>query len=308
MTDERIPRVSIGLAVYNGDQYLEQALDSILAQSYRDFELIISDNASNDRTQAICEAYAARDPRIRYYRNATNIGGANNENLTFRLARGEYFRWAAHDDVCAATLLEVCVEILDRFPQVVLCYTQVATINEMGRVIGTTSRANASSARPFVRFARLASSHDFLEETYGLMRSEVLRRTQLQKNYTASDRTLMAELSLYGPFHEVPQPLFYKRFHSGNIYLDLRARMAWFNPIYQGQIVFPFWMQFFDYLNTIHRVRLPAREKLGCYLYMGLWLVLFGKNLAKDLLVAGQMLLHKPTWRYRRHADLINWS
>jgi len=140
------------------------------------------------------------------------------------------------------------------------------------------------------------------------MRSEVLRRTQLQKNYTASDRTLMAELSLYGPFHEVPQPLFYKRFHSGNIYLDWRARMVWFDPIYQGQIVFPFWMQFFDYLNTIHRVRLPAREKLCCYLYMWLWLVLFGKNLAKDLLVAGQMLLHKPTWRYRRHADLINWS
>src|SRR5262245_52473779 len=92
------PTVSIGLAVYNGGQYLAQAIESILGQSYADFELIISDNASTDETETICRSYVARDERIRYSRNATNIGGARNENLTTTLARGRYFRWAAHDD------------------------------------------------------------------------------------------------------------------------------------------------------------------------------------------------------------------
>ncbi len=91
---EKAPKVSIGLAVYNGEKYLGQAIDSILAQTFTDFELIISDNASTDRTPEICKKYAAQDARIRYHRNPTNIGGANNENQTFRMSRGEYFRWA----------------------------------------------------------------------------------------------------------------------------------------------------------------------------------------------------------------------
>ena len=78
--------MSIGLAVYNGEKYLAEAIESLLAQTFRDFELIISDNASTDGTAEICERYAARDPRIRYSRNTTNIGGANNENLTFSMA------------------------------------------------------------------------------------------------------------------------------------------------------------------------------------------------------------------------------
>ncbi|MCB0187328.1 MAG: glycosyltransferase family 2 protein, partial [Caldilineaceae bacterium] len=123
------PRVSIGLAVYNGEPYLADAIRSILSQSFTNFELIISDNASTDRTAAICQEFAARDSRIRYSRNATNIGGANNENRTFRLARGEYFRWAAHDDICAPELLEKSVAVLDQNPDVVLCYSMTTEID-----------------------------------------------------------------------------------------------------------------------------------------------------------------------------------
>src|SRR5688572_10868700 len=98
---EKNPRVSIGLPVYNGENYLAEAIDSILAQTFEDFELIISDNASTDRTQEICEAYAAKDGRIRYYRSEVNKGSAWNFNRVFELARGEYFKWAAHDDYIA---------------------------------------------------------------------------------------------------------------------------------------------------------------------------------------------------------------
>src|ERR1051326_2036095 len=107
------PRVSIGLPVYNGQQFLEEAINSLLAQTYSDFELIISDNASTDATEQICRAHAAADPRIRYYRNDKNRGPVWNLNRVFELARGELFKWAAHDDVCAPTLVERCVEVLE---------------------------------------------------------------------------------------------------------------------------------------------------------------------------------------------------
>src|SRR5436190_12174806 len=96
----RDPIVSIGLPVFNGERYLRQALDSLLGQDFQDFELIISDNASTDRTAEICRAYVAKDRRIRYYRNESNIGSAPNYRRVFELARGEFFKWCSHDDVC----------------------------------------------------------------------------------------------------------------------------------------------------------------------------------------------------------------
>jgi glycosyltransferase involved in cell wall biosynthesis len=303
-----VPKVSVGLAVFNGERYLEEAVRSILSQSWEDFELILSDNASTDQTQAICRRFAEQDPRIRYYRNPTNIGGANNENRTFELSRGQYFRWAAHDDVCAPDLLAKCVSVLDGNPEIVICYSQVVEIDEHGTRGRVISRNNASSARPHERFATIASSKDFCEETYGLIRSEILRRTRLQQNYTASDRTLLCELSLYGPFHEIQEPLFFKRFHAKNVYTDWRARMVWFDSALEGKIMFPFWMQLGDYFETIRRADVPASVKRRCRLYMGRWILEHAKNLVKDLLVAGYMLLHSREWRRRSHRRENIWS
>src|SRR5207244_8337852 len=117
-----IPRVSIGLAVYNGERFLRQTLDSIAAQTFEGFELVISDNASSDSTEEICRTYAARDSRIKYSRNSVNIGGNDNFNRAFRLSSGQYFRWSAADDIFAPTSLEVCVNVLDEHAEVVLCY------------------------------------------------------------------------------------------------------------------------------------------------------------------------------------------
>ncbi len=87
------PRVSIGLPVFNGERYLARAIDSILAQDFRDLELVVCDNASTDRTAEICAAYARRDPRVRYHRNPRNLGAGPNYDRCFHLARGEYFKW-----------------------------------------------------------------------------------------------------------------------------------------------------------------------------------------------------------------------
>src|SRR5512139_3267591 len=118
------PRVSIGVPVYNGENFLKDALDSLLAQTFKDFEIVIADNVSTDQTEEICRSYAAKDARIRYYRNETNIGAGPNHNRVFELSRGEYFKWVCHDDMCAPEFLERCIEVLDRDPSVVLCHAE----------------------------------------------------------------------------------------------------------------------------------------------------------------------------------------
>ncbi|MDQ3247643.1 MAG: glycosyltransferase, partial [Chloroflexota bacterium] len=153
------PRVTIGLPVYNGENYLTTALDAILAQTYTDFTLVISDNASTDRTQAICLAYAAADKRIRYMRNAVNWGAAPNFSRVCELATGEYFMWAAHDDIMAPDLLARCVEVLDQDATVVLCHAQIKIIDAQGEVITAYDDAlklhRIGSQQPHQRFRDL---------------------------------------------------------------------------------------------------------------------------------------------------------
>ena len=99
--------VSIGLPVFNGDAYLEAAVDSLLSQDYKSIEVIISDNGSTDRTEEICRAYAKADARIRFYRNKDNMGAAQNYNRVFALSRGKYFKWQAVDDKCHPEFLSL---------------------------------------------------------------------------------------------------------------------------------------------------------------------------------------------------------
>jgi len=301
-----LPKVSIGLPVYNGDEFLAGAIEAILGQTFTDLELIISDNASTDKTAAICRHYAARDARIRYYRNPENIGGANNGNRTFLLAKGEYFRWAAHDDLCDSTLIEKCVAVLDQNPEVVLCYTQTVNIDQQGQALGVTTLNRATSPKPHRRFRDLAFRNDYCEPSYGLIRSDILRQTRLEQDFTGSDRVLLCELAFHGKFHEIGEPLFYKRHHPKNTYLDWRARMAWFNPTWKGKITFPNWLQFLAYLTAVQQGPLSALEKLSCYLIMGEWFLVNGKSMAKDLLVAATMILHTKEWR--TNAYIYNWE
>jgi len=140
-----------------------------------------------------------------------------------------------------------------------------------------------------------------------LIRSEILRKTRLEQNYTDSDRTLLCELTLYGKFYEIPEPLFFKRYHEKNMYVDWRARMAWFNPALKGKAVFPYWMQFFDYIVTINRVSIGWFDKFMCYLYMLYWLLINGKRMAKDVFVALYAHLTRAGVS-RQKKNVYNWE
>lgn len=222
---ERIPRLSIGMAVYNGEKYLAQSLDSLLAQTYRDFELIISDNASTDATEAICRRYAAADARVRYVRQPENCGSNENFNRAFRLGRGELFKWAAHDDLHDPTFLERCVGVLDRDPSVVAVHTRTAEIGPAGerllrKIDGQLKPYNtagpaelATSTAAHRRFRDVLLTQGWGVRTFGVFRRNVLERTGLFKPHFGWEKIMMAELALMGRFHLIDEPLFLQRVH-----------------------------------------------------------------------------------------------
>ena len=207
------PRLSIGLPVYNGETYLIESLDSLLSQSYEDFELIISDNASTDGTGDICRRYAKQDPRIHFIRQPRNIGLALNHNFVFQEARGELFKWASHDDLYARDLLQRCVDALDENPHTVLAHSSTAIIDESGSVVKLFEYLlDTASLRVPERFRSMLFAYGG-DDGYGVVRAKVLRRTALHGSYHHAYRTITAELALHGPFHHVPDWLYFRRDH-----------------------------------------------------------------------------------------------
>jgi glycosyltransferase involved in cell wall biosynthesis len=110
MIKENKPKISIGMPVWNGEPFIKEALHSILNQTYVNFELIISDNGSNDKTEEICKYFNSRDERIKYYRSPINKGGFNNFMSVLNKSDGDYFMWAAADDQWDLNWLEVLIE------------------------------------------------------------------------------------------------------------------------------------------------------------------------------------------------------
>src|SRR5262245_52908080 len=178
-TRVRKSRVALGLPVYNGERHLRRALDNVLAQDFEDFQLVISDNASTDGTQDICLEYARRDSRIRYSRNATNVGIAPNFQRAFRLSDGEYFKWLVHDDVCSPGFLRECVDLLDEAPDtVVLVYPRALQIDGDGKTLGPyEDHLDAREAKPSQRLERVLQHSGLCYAALGLHRSSALAKT-----------------------------------------------------------------------------------------------------------------------------------
>ena len=271
LTPPKVPRVSIGVPVYNSQRFLEGTLDSILTQSFRDFELIISDNGSTDRTASICRDYASRDSRIRYFRHEVNRGAAWNHNYVLGLAQGEFFKWNAYDDSIAPTFLEKCVSVLDQTPAAVLCFSKYVHVDANGKHSGTKSGLGMWLPRPHERFHQLINPHGFCVEVYGLIRLAVLRQTPGIAPYAISDRALIVELGLRGVFADVPEVLFFHGWHGENMYTkypDARDQHVWFSPEAQGRLVFPRLRLLREFVRMLHRVPLPWKERMLCYVHL----------------------------------------
>lgn len=272
---EKKPRVSIGLPLYNAERFLEQALNAILAQTYTDFELVICDNASTDRTQEICQRYAANDPRIKYFRNPVNIGVSRNFNRVFELSQGEYFKWCAHDDLPRPELVERCVAVLDARPEVVCCYVKGIGINEDNvEVRYFTYTLRTDSPRVYERFEDSVTIDHPMVMHFGLIRASAMRRTPLLEHYPASDRVFFTRIALMGLIYRVPEYLHLNREYPGTSvkkYGDNYRLMAMYNPWKEGKTTFPSWAMWFGYVKALFAYPMSLSDRYRCAVILAGW-------------------------------------
>jgi glycosyltransferase involved in cell wall biosynthesis len=322
--DERIPAVSIGLPVYNGDRFLRQAVESILNQTFGDFELIISDNASTDGTEEMCRGFAAQDPRVRYVRNARNVGGGRNANQVFELARAPLFKWHPHDDYIAPEYLERCIEVLRRDPSVILCLSKVRVVGVEGEVLlHRVVDPRTASPRPDERLGSIIGTPKFspIGCIFGVFRTDVLKRLGGMGVHTSGDRVLLTKVSLYGRFHEIPEYFYFHREHpgrsvhsqawwyvTGSPFVRWIGRgplppTEWWDPDKLGKIVFPDWRCLREYGHAIWRAPLTREQRMRCYWHLAKWTVWDSPRLLRDLIVAVDQTCIRPLVSQRRDAS-----
>jgi len=207
------PKVTIGVPAYNGERHIGQAIESLLNQDFPDFELILSDNGSNDGTGKICLDYQQKDKRIKYYRYERNVGLIRNFNRVFEMSSGQYFMWASCDDTWEKDYISSCMEVLEGDPSVVLCYSATNLVNDDGSLIRQyDDKFLVDHDSGSQRYLNLIWGLDLCNCLHGLIRSSALSCTRLmQDNVGASDCVLLAELALKGKFIQLQKPMFNRK-------------------------------------------------------------------------------------------------
>ncbi|MDB5047963.1 MAG: glycosyl transferase [Fibrobacteres bacterium] len=253
------------MPIYNSERHLRQALDSLLGQTLRDFELIVSDNASTDGTGAICAEYAQRDKRVRYIRQERNIGAPRNWNAVLHPARGEFFKWASGNDYCSPDSLALCVEAMQREPDITLCYGHTELIDNDGNSLGAyPGDLDINDPRPSDRFKKLLNGVGLNNAQQGVIRTSVLRRTGLDRLYPGGDIPLMSELALYGRLTLLPGVMLYRRFSPDTV-MAMRSPAEVtliYNPQAKKQAGFLRVRFHWDNFTSILRAPISYSEKL----------------------------------------------
>ncbi|MBV8051769.1 MAG: glycosyltransferase family 2 protein [Acidobacteriaceae bacterium] len=292
------PTVTVGIPVYNGDNYLAETLDSVLTQTFQDFEIVIADNGSTDGTQKICQDYAAKDPRIHHHRSEVNLGVTRNFKRTVGFSSGKYFMFLAHDDKLAPTFLEACVAALDAHPDVVLCYPKAIEIDTQGNALYKKEQfLDADSPHPHKRFRQMIRMDHNCETLFGLTRADVLKKTCIHAPLPDGDRIMLAEISLYGKYYRVPDYLFLHREHpvrTLNVYPTRFDRLPlYLEPHQYGKLILPHFAEFFEYLRCIRNAPLSFAERLACYGEMLRWVKDNRRRLWGDLLYVSKRFVKR---------------
>ena len=202
------------MPVFNCEKYVAQSLESLLGQTFGDFELVISDNASTDGTEAVCRRYAALDPRVRFFRRRTNIGGPANFNYSFSLCSGQYVKWSTADDYWHPSFLQEAVDVLDSDADVVLSYPMTRLIDADGKTLSDYEDSlSLVDPSPRVRFRELYKRIGLCNAQLGLLRRDAMLKTRLFSGHLACDADFLGEMALLGKFRLLPNVRFYRRMH-----------------------------------------------------------------------------------------------
>jgi glycosyltransferase involved in cell wall biosynthesis len=276
---ERVPKVSIGLPVWNGENYLAEAIGSVLRQGFADFELLISDNASTDRTPEIIARFAAQDPRIRWERQDRNRGAAWNYDRTFAMSRAPYFKWLAHDDLVGDTFLAGAVALLDAAPEFVGAIPATMTIiDAAGQEIGQVDNdMDPPGLGPAGRLGHLLRQRSFhCNPFFGLFRRGAMLTSDLHGNYGGSDRVFVGEMLLRGRISHLPQARGFFRHHpeqfSLKIFGDAERVQEWLTTERRQGLSRTLRLRR-GYVAAVGRSGLHRAERLRAYAVIGrmLW-------------------------------------
>jgi glycosyltransferase involved in cell wall biosynthesis len=261
------PLVSVAIPAYNCERYIAQSIESLLNQSFRDFELIISDNASTDGTEAVCRRYEAQDSRVRYVRRSENVGGPGNFRYVFSLCSGKYVKWSTADDHWHPEFLREAVAFLEARPDFVLCYPKTQLIDAEGHKIEDyEDNLELASDSPRQRFRDLFRLIGLCNAHLGLLRRDAMLRTKLIAGHMASDVDFLAEMALIGKFHVLPDVRFYRRYHptsSSWARGDKKHQMAYYAPKGKGMSAVGTWKRFGFQLGLIAHSPAPVADKIA---------------------------------------------
>lgn len=279
-----MPKVCIGVPVYNGERFLAPCLNTLLDQTFQDFKIIISDNASTDGTAEICQRYADRSTKIRYHRRDRNYGAANNFDHVFHISDGPYFKWAAHDDVLLPTYLEKCVAALEEDPTAVGAHSLTDLIDEEGKPLHFDEECGAFVDRngrslgirpdntslneeesPVVRFHGILKYYKLNTAVFGVYRRDVMERSGLILPFLGQDKVLIAEFALHGRLRVIHEPLFLRRTHSFQASsLTKEDQAKWLAPNKRHKPLETQIAALQAYLAAIDRAPLTTLQKLQC--------------------------------------------
>jgi len=205
------PTISVGLPVYNSERSLRRAIESLRSQTYERLEIVICDNASTDGTEVICREYAARDPRVKYFRNERNIGSIRNFRRVMELSRGEYFTWTAADDERPAGALEECVKALEHCPEAVMVHGPIeAQLPAPPAVVVVPNEMDLSSPRADERVTTFTRRLEHNGILFGVYRRAALA-TSVLGNHFGHDYLFCLKVCLLGPIAYIRSPLI--RYH-----------------------------------------------------------------------------------------------
>lgn len=291
------PVLSIGLPVLNGERFIAEALDSLLEQEFTDFELIVSDNASTDRTNAIVEGYASGDARIRHVRLERRHGAAYNFNLVARLGRGRYFKWAAHDDVCGPRFLGSCVAALDRDPTAVLSYPRAVQIDADGDVTKQFPAYDyAFEDRPSARVHSFLTQRPACLEAYGVMRRDTLLDTRLIGPFSTADGVFLLEMMLRGRFVRVDSVEFLCRTHAERSLAKYQqSRRHWFDDSPPKGRGFPEWRLTGELVKAVLRAPIQPGEQGRALWHLSTWASRNSTVLARDVVATAKATARRAT-------------
>jgi glycosyltransferase involved in cell wall biosynthesis len=271
--EKHVPNVSIAIPAYNCEQYIAQSIESLLGQTYGDFELVISDNASTDGTQDVCRRYESMDSRVRYARRSENIGGPGNFRYVFSLCSGKYHKWSTADDFWHPNFLQEAVDVLDRDAEVVLCYPKTQLIDSTGaRISDYDDNLDLTDDSPRLRFRALYQRIGLCNAHLGLLRRDVMLGTRLIAGHKASDIDFLAEMALRGRFHLLPDIRFFRRFHPASSSWergDEQHQKSYYDPADRVNLGVDTWRRFGFQFRMVSDAPIGWFDKLALYKDLG---------------------------------------